>query len=39
MKKNKENLLQKIFILYNNCKIKNPSKKHNLKQTCLNKNE
>ena len=25
--KNKENLLQKIFILYNNCKIKNPSKK------------
>ena len=25
--KNKENLLQKIFILYNNCKIKNPLKK------------
>ena len=30
MKKNKENLLQKIFILYNNCKIKNPSKKRDL---------
>ncbi len=30
MKKNKENFLENIFKIYNNCKVKNPSKKRDL---------